>query len=461
MIESYDDAIAYLERLVATPVRGAPEAKLARARALLARAGDPQGRFATLHVTGSAGKGSTAALSAGILRAAGYRTGLFTSPHLRDYTERIAVDGAPIARADWARLLEKLRPAIEDLAADRTPGYTLGRPAFMEVLWALAALYFAERAVDIAVVEVGRGGRYDPTTVNSARVGIITSVSLEHAELLGPTLADIARHKAGIAKPGGIVVTAATEATALRIIAEECARLDALLWRVTAGEGDGEVRYAAEDDPSGFRIATPAHEYVDLPLGLLGPHQRANAACAVGAIDALGVLGVLGVARAGGRADEVAVRRALAATRVPGRLEWMGDDPRTLLDGAHSAGAARALAVALPALLPGVAGPRGEPGGRAVFLLGILGDKDIAAMVGALTPFAAAVVVTEPPWERRAGGAHIVMEELLRRVPAPDVAFVPDHTKALARAQELARAHGLPLVVTGSLILIGAVRPLL
>ncbi len=459
MIYTYDDAIAYLERLVAAPVHTAPETKPIRARALLARAGDPHERFATLHVTGSAGKGSTATLSAGILRAAGYRTGLFTSPHLQDYTERIAVDGAPIPRADWARLLERLRPAIEEMADNRAPGYALGRPAFIEVLWALAALYFAERGVDVAVVEVGRGGRYDPTIVNSARVGVITNVSLEHAELLGPTVADIARHKAGIVKPGGIVVTAAADRAALQVIADECARQEATLWRVTA-EGSspaerGEVRYA--DDGASFRVTTPARRHDDLRLALLGRHQRVNAACAVGAVDALDLLGIV-------RADEAAVRRGLATTRVPGRLEWVGGaagvggNPPALLDGAHTADAARTLAAALREVLPEKLGGQDA---RPVLLLGILGDKDIAAMVGALAPLAAAVVVTEPPWERRAGAAAAVAEEARRRLPASDVALIPDYAMALARARELARARDVPLVVTGSLILIGAVRPLL
>ena len=446
MLHTYDDAIAYLERLVASPVQAAFEAGPARARLLLARAGAPQERFATLHVTGSAGKGSTATLAAAILRAAGYRTGLFTSPHLRDYTERIRVDGAPIARADWTRLLERLRPSIEEMSGDAIPGYTLGRPAFMEVLWTLAALSFAARAVDIAVVEVGVGGRYDPTVVNSARVGVITNVSLEHTRRLGPTVAAIAAHKAGIVKPHGILVTAAADPAALCVIADECARQHATLWRVTPDGGGGDICYAATD--ASPRVATPAHTYENLRLGLLGRHQWANAACAVGAIDALGVLGVA-------RVDEAAVRRGLAETRMPGRLEWIAGDPPVLLDGAHTPDAARALAAALREILPQAREA------RPVLLLGILGDKDIPAMVGALAPLAGAAVVTEPPWERRAGAAAIVAAEARRYLPSPDVTLVPDPATALAQAQELARARGVPLVVTGSLILVGAARSLL
>ena len=456
MLDTYDDAIAYLERLVASPVQAAFEAGPARARLLLTRAGAPQERFATLHVTGSAGKGSTATLAATILRAAGYRTGLFTSPHLRDYTERIRVDGAPIPRADWTRLLERLRPSIEEMFGGAMPDYALGRPAFMEVLWTLAALYFAERAVDIAVVEVGVGGRYDPTVVNSARVGVITNVSLEHTRRLGPTVAAIAAHKAGIVKPHGILVTAAADPSALQVIADECARQRATLWRVTPAEGGGAVRYAATD--AGLRLVTPVHTYKDLHLGLLGRHQWANAACAVGAVDALGVRGVARVA-------EGAVRRGLAETRMPGRLEWIAGDPPVLLDGAHTPDAARALAAALPEILPQVREQTPDqdqaPETRPVLLLGILGDKDIPAMVGALAPLAGAVIVTEPPWERRAGAAAIVAAEVQRYLPAPDVTLITDYAMALAQAQDVARARGVPLVVTGSLILVGASRSLL
>ena len=233
MIHDYDEAIAYLERLVATPVRNDPGAGLERARLLLARVGDPHQRFVTLHVTGSSGKGSTAAMAASILRAAGYRVGVFASPHLESYTERIAVDGAAISPSDWTRLLNRLRPFVEEMAAGELPGYTLGRPALLQVLWPMAALYFAERGVEVAVVEVGMGGRYDSTNANNAVVSVITNVSLEHTQHLGATVAEIAHHKAGVAKAGGIVITAADDPAALAVIIQDCATVGAALWQVS------------------------------------------------------------------------------------------------------------------------------------------------------------------------------------------------------------------------------------
>jgi dihydrofolate synthase / folylpolyglutamate synthase len=439
VIHDYDQAIAYLEHLVATPVRNEPGAGLARARMMLSHVGNPQERFATLHVTGSSGKGSTAAMAAAILRAAGYRTGIFSSPHLEAYTERIAVDGAPIAPSDWTRLLNRLHPFVEQMAGGALPGYTLGRPALLQVLWPMAALYFAERGVEVAVVEVGMGGRYDSTNANNARVAVVTNVSLEHTQHLGATVTEIAHHKAGVAKPGGILMTAAQDPDALAAIAAECARQGAMLWRVTPG-GDGEVCFTG--GAAGLCIATPARTYSDLHLGLRGRHQHANAACAVAAVDALEALGIVHVA-----GD--AVRRGLAATYVPGRLEQVADDPVTLLDGAHNPDAARALAAALRELFPG------QP---LVLLLGILADKDVAAMVEALAPLARAVVVTEPPWEGRMGQAHAVAHAAERYLP--DVIVVPAVGAAFSAAQQRARDLGGPLVVAGSLILVGAVRAL-
>jgi dihydrofolate synthase/folylpolyglutamate synthase len=252
-------------------------------------------------------------------------------------------------------------------------------------------------------------------------------------------VAEIAYHKAGVAKPGGILITAAQDPDALAAIAAECARQGATLRRVTPG-GDGEVRFTG--DEAGLCIATPARRYSDLRLGLWGRHQHANAACAVAAVDALEALGIVRVA-----GD--AVRRGLAAACVPGRLEHVADDPVTLLDGAHNPDATRALAATLRELFPG------QP---LVLLLGILADKDVAAMVEALAPLARAVVVTEPPWEGRMGQAYAVAHAAERYLP--DVIVVSEVGAAFTAAQQRARNLGGPLVVAGSLILVGAVRAL-
>lgn len=439
-IRDYAEAVEYLERLVATPVLNSPGAGLERARLMLSAVGDPHLRFQTVHVTGSSGKGSTSAMVASILRAAGYHTGSFSSPHLEEYTERIAVDGEPIAGSDWTRLLNHLRPIVEEMADGTLPGYSLGRPALLQVLWPMAALYFAERRVQVAVVEVGMGGRYDSTRANNARVAVLTNVSLEHTQILGPGIADIAYHKAGVAPRGGILVTAAGHPEALPVIRAECERVGAALWRV-GDDAETEVRYSG--DEGNLDVVTPLCRHRGLRLALAGRHQRANAACAVAAVDALQTLGLVEV-------SPEAIRRGLLLTSIAGRLERVGDNPVTYLDGAHNPDATRALAAALGDLFPGR---------RIVLLLGILGDKDIAAMVEALAPLAAALVVTEPPWAGRMGhGAEVVAAA---RAYLDTVGLEPDVGSALDQARARAQAWGLPLVVTGSLILVGAVRRLL
>jgi len=288
---------------------------------------------------------------------------------------------------------------------------------------------------------VGMGGRYDSTNVNNARVAVLTNVTLEHTAVLGTTTAAIASHKAGVAKPGGILVTAAGDPDALAVIAAECARQGTALWRVTAATGDGEVRVGAAGDD--LSISTPTHTYKGLRLAMLGRHQRLNAACAVAAIDALAEQAVAYV-------PPEAVAAGLAHVRVPGRLERVADSPVTVLDGAHNTDAARALAAALPEIFPGQ---------RPVLLLGILGDKDVAAMVAALAPLAGAVIVTEPPWAGRTGEAAEVAHAA--RDYVDEVALDEEVARALALAQGRARALGTPLVVAGSLILVGEVRRLL
>ena len=441
MIHNYDESIAYLERLVATPVRGEPGAGLQRSGMILAWLDNPQNRFITIHITGSSGKGSTAAMIGAMLRSAGYRTGSFSSPHLEEYVERIAVDGRSISPDDWTNQLNRLRPLIEAMADDSLPGYSLGRPALLQVLWPMAAQYFAERGVEVAVVEVGIGGRYDSTNANNACVAVITNVSLEHTQLLGDNVEAIALHKVGIAKPGGVLVTAAQTKTALDVIAGECERQGTTLWRVASAESPAEVRYGG--DQVNLRVDTPVREHLHLRVALDGWYQLTNAACAVAAVDAMQMLGL-------GSVDEAAVRKGLIETRLAGRLEHVSDNPVTILDGAHNPDAALALAVALREKYR-------DP--RVILVLGILGDKDAVAMVDALAPLAAAVIVTEPPWPGRIGYAAVVAQQA--RYHLSDVAIESDPVAAFALAQRRARALRAPLVVTGSLILVGAVRSLL
>jgi dihydrofolate synthase/folylpolyglutamate synthase len=455
-VPDFAATISYLEGLASRPILSWKDVGLQRMIVLFDALGNPQRQFATIQVAGTAGKGSTTTMAAAVLCAAGYRTGAFTSPHLQSYRERIAIDRAPLDEATWVRAMRMVQPIAEQMASNDLPGYTLGRPAFLEILWAMAALIFAEQGVRCAVVETGVGGRVDPTTVNVASVAVITNVSLDHVERLGPTIEAIAAEKAGLIKPGQIIVSAA-RGSALDVIRAGCAERSATLWQVhDSGAQAAEalprstvsaresVALWAEGAGQGTSIAirTPLHIYHDLTLRLQGAHQRLNAACAVAAVDAFTQQERITVP-----ADAVA--NGLASALIPGRMELIEGRPAILLDGAKSPAAAAALAEALRA---------SYAGRRIIMVLGMLSHKDLKAMTDVLTPLAAAVIVTEPPWERHAAPAddvaayaraHVAQVEQIRRVP-----------EAMARARQLAAPDDL-IVVAGSLILVGAARDLI
>ncbi len=433
----YASSIAYLEDLVTRPLRSREEVGLARMDALFALLDHPERPFHTIQVAGTNGKGSTTTMAATILRQAGYRTGAFTSPHLQHYRERIAVDGTAIDEASWVRLLNTMQPALVRMETDDVAGYRLGRAAFLEILWAMACLYFAEQGVRCVVVETGLGGRLDPTTVNAARVAVITNVSLDHVERLGHTVEAIATEKAGLIKAGQIVVSAATGG-ALEVIGETCLRRGATLWDV-GPTGLVRIEVADERPDTALTIVTPRSKHRNLLPALAGAHQRLNAACAVAAVDAL-------VEQTGLIVADEASAAGLRMARIAGRMERIPGRPELLLDGAHNAAGAAALAAELRTT---------ECARRIILLLGILGDKDMAEITDQLAPLAAAVVVSEPPWQERAGFGARVADYARRHVAAVEV--VPDPAAALARVRALAHPEDL-VVVAGSLYLVGAVR---
>jgi dihydrofolate synthase/folylpolyglutamate synthase len=388
-----------LARLAAAQALGV-DLGLERVRQALARLGDPQRRFAAIQIAGTNGKGSTAAMTEAILRAAGLRTGLYTSPHLARFTERIRVAGQ---EADGDRLA----------ALERRVAATGVPLTYFEIATALAFLALAEARVDIAVLETGLGGRLDAVTAAEPLATAITSIDLDHTAYLGDTLRAIAREKAGILKR----------------------EVPCFLGRL-APEADDEIASIARAVGAPLARLGVDFEAPAGPLGLLGPHQRDNAAIAV-------ALAGAAASRLGRPLGGDTIGRALAGARWPGRLERLGDD--LLLDGAHNPEGARALARALPDV---------AAGRRVVLLVSIARDKDAGAILGALAREAHAVVVTHSdspralPPEALAGEARRFFAE----VEACDA--VAD---GLAAARRLAGPRGL-VVVCGSLFLVGALR---
>lgn len=411
---------------------------LGRTRAILRELGDPHRALRGALVAGTNGKGSVLAMTGSVLRAAGLQVGETPKPHLVTYRERIQVDGRPIDPASFARLVERVTP-IADRVARR-----YGEPTEFELLTAVVFLWFAEVGVDVALVEVGLGGRLDATHAWDGGVAVVTNVDLDHMDRLGPTIRHIAREKAAIIERGDRAVTGAT-GEALAIVRRRARRLDVLLTEVS---------------PAPILEIRRDGLLVDLPglgrttVGLRGRHQAGNAAVASATLDALAAAGIA-------TATREARMAGFATVRWPGRLDLLAVDGRdVLLDGAHNPAGATALAQALDDLRPFLAGGDGPSAQRPpiTLLTASMADKDVAGVVRAL---ASAEALRD---------ARIICTglDLPRALPANELAAVwsvdrgdrivsaePDADAALERA--LTSAPG-PIVVAGSLYLVGAVR---
>jgi len=439
---TFDDAIGYLDSFVNFEKRP-PDAQPARSfgldriRALLKELGDPHARLPCLHIAGTKGKGSTAAMVESVLRAAGYRVGLYTSPHLVDLRERVRVDGRMISRDDFARLMERTRPHIERIREEGSrlpPGGAARPPTYFEILTHLAFMYFDEMKVDAAVLEVGLGGRLDATNVIGSPVACaVTSVGRDHTDILGDTLAAIAGEKAGILKPGSPAIVAPQAPEAMDAIRAAAERVGAPLLLV------GQDVELVDDDET-FSVRTPDVTYENLRIPLWGAHQRTNAAVAVGLVE---------VARKKGfdRVTPQAVREGLASVSWPGRIQRVATSPTTVIDGAHNRESVEALLGTLRDRLPGA---------RPVVVFAAAADKDWREMLACLLPDAKALVATSIGTGRAASPEDIAAAG---EGKCGHVEVEADPAAALEQAREIAGKGGL-VVATGSLYLVGRLLPL-
>ncbi len=396
---------AVLERLFAAR-RAGIVLGLDRVAAVLARLGHPERALgAVVHVGGTNGKGSTAAMIAAIAAAAGRRVAVYGSPHLSTLRERVVVDGALIGEDDVVAAADAVAAAGGDALT------------FFEQLTALALVWIAARRPELTVLEVGLGGRLDATNVVDAEIAAVTGVALDHEAMLGGTLAAIAGEKAGIFKRGRRAVIGCS------------------------GEPDGVdalVRGARAAGVARLTVVAPAAAAAAPPVALLGAHQRRNAACALAVVDHLEALGVI---------DAPAHVRAagLAAVRHPGRLEEVGAAPAILLDGAHNPHGARALGEALAS----------RPERPRVLVVAASADKDLAGLLAPLVAQVEAVIATR--YDQPRAATPEALADLARAAGAADVAAAPDVAGAIAAARARAGADGL-VVVAGSLLLVGEAR---
>jgi dihydrofolate synthase / folylpolyglutamate synthase len=402
-------------------------------RALARALGDPQRKFPAIHIAGTNGKGSTAAMTASVLRAAGSRAGLYTSPHLVSITERIRIDGDEIAPDEFARLATDVRDASERLVSDNT---LPAPPTFFEQVTMIAYLYYAERKVDLAVLEVGLGGRLDATNICEPIVTAITPVGFDHQRYLGDTLASIAAEKAGIVKPGVPVVIAPQSVEAMKTIVARCEELNAPMI-VTSGPFDVEA--ASDIENVGryrFRYRATRDEYA-LRLRLRGRHQITNAVVAIHIAERLRA--------AGFDISQSAIVEGLNNAEWPGRLEMIRPSPSQsplLLDGAHNADGARALRDFLDEHFHST---------PITIIFGAMADKAIGEMGEILFPAANQVIVTKIASPRAAEPSAIAESS------HKDVIRIENAGEALTEALRITPQRGL-ICVCGSLFLVGAIK---
>ena len=412
------EALAFFSRLSPSSIK----LGLERVEAALAALGHPERRFPALHVAGTNGKGSTCAFASAALHAGGYRVGLYTSPHLVRVTERIRVDGVELSEEVLGQRILEVLERHPEAATSLT---------YFEFGTVVAFWHFAQVAVDVAVVEVGLGGRLDATRACEARVTAITPVSFDHMEYLGTTLGAIAGEKAGILKPGVPAVVSRQEPEALAALERRAGEVGAPVLL------EGRDFSLAPRPDARLAYAGPGGVLEELTLGLRGEHQRQNAAVA------LACLGLLG--ERGFPTSAQARRQGLAGARWPGRLEELGGQPPVLLDGAHNPAGVQVLLAGLRALYPGR---------RVHCVFGVVADKDRGPMLRALLPACASVHLTPLDTPRSLPPERYLDEA---RALCAEVSAYPSLNAALAGARVRA-APGDVLLCTGSLFLVGSVR---
>jgi dihydrofolate synthase/folylpolyglutamate synthase len=389
-------------------------------RALMDLLGNPQAAYPIIHVAGTKGKGSTSAMMAAVLTTAGYRTGLYTSPHLQDYTERIQIDGQPIAHSGLVELVEEIKPAVAKIPALTT----------FEITTALGLLHFARQNVNAAVIEVGLGGRLDATNVVLPRVAVITALSYDHMAVLGNTLTLIAGEKAGIIKPGIPVVSSPQPEEALAVLEQVSAERNAPLILVGRDVTFRPLEHSL--DGQDFVIGGPKSVILRIPL--LGAHQVANAATAYAALRASGL-----------NLSEESIQKGFADVCWPCRFDVVRREPPVVLDSAHNIDSARRLREALDDYFPG------RP---VVWVFSILEDKDAQGMLMELKPRIAQVIATQTDHPRVLEAQKII--DLVQPTGIP-VEVVRPASAALERAIELAGARGVVLVA-GSVAFAGEMK---
>jgi len=444
---NYQESLAYLYSLSDFERTGHytrnPEENLPREAYLLAQLGYPQQSYACTLIAGTKGKGSTAAFIEQVLRMAGLRTGLYTQPDLHTFRERIRVDGRLISENEMSELLTEIRSVVVRIQQEQKFGPFIT----YEVATALALLYFSRQSVQHAVLEVGLGGRLDATNVTEPLVSVITSISYDHMQILGNTLTSIATEKAGIVKPGGLVVTSAQSPEALLAIAAVCHNQHANLVRIGPSADDlaiAEVSAGQLPAPSytyrlekrteelqTFTIWAPEHTYERLEIPLAGDHQLENATAALATLELLHNKGIAW--------DETVLRAGFQAVHWPARIEVIGHAPTVVVDGAHNADSMQKLLQALRTSFTGE---------RLIVILSTNHDKDLVGIVRALAGIN--IVILTRMVNPRAATIEQLKSVFVEHAPNVRLYTAPTSSQAMDLALDLANDNDL-VCATGSL----------
>ncbi len=397
---------------------------LTQVERILNAIGDPHKEIQTIHIGGTNGKGSTAAMMSSILQKEGYRVGLYTSPHLIRFTERIKVNGKEIEEEEVAALAGWMRKEIE--ASGILPPFT-----FFDFTTAMALHYFKQKLVDLAILEVGLGGRLDSTNVVDPLIAIITNIAKDHEEYLGKSILKIAQEKAGIIKKGRPLITAATQPLVLRLFSKVCQGKESPCFRVGK-----EFRYVRAEDGD-FDYEGLNRKLWGIHLNLKGFHQVINATTALGAMEVLEDLGY--------RVSTHAMIDGLKEVDWPGRLEIVSSSPRVILDGAHNPAGALVLKESLE---------KEFQYQNLILLIGIMKDKDIPSMLHLLAPLAHHIIFTKPHTDR-AAAPSLLKKALGQNGKKAEIA--EDLREAIERGLSLTQEEDL-LCITGSLYTVGEAR---
>jgi dihydrofolate synthase/folylpolyglutamate synthase len=410
---SYEDAVAYLFGLQMYGIKFG----LSKTSNLLKAFGNPHLRQKYIHIAGTNGKGSVAAMLEAILINSGLKVALYSSPHLVRFTERFRIDGKEIHPDRVADLVRDLKRVVDPTQP----------PTFFEFITAMALIHFARENSDISIMEVGMGGRLDATNVIRPLVSTITNISLEHQSFLGSRLTDIAGEKAGIIKPGIDLITAATQPQVIKLFSETCKKKNTPFWRVGR-----EIRYRR----NGVRLNYYGLGRIerDLELGLVGKHQVRNAALALGVVELL--------EKRGFTASSDHIREGLKKTRWPGRMQVVSQEPLIILDGAHNPDAMRILVNSMRDAFQWK---------HLILVLGVMGDKDIPKIMNRIGPIADHIIYTRPEYHR-AAEPQVLMKAAVPLGKTGEI--VPTIPEALSNAKARS-GPGDVILVTGSLFTVG------